>query len=66
MRFKHNFPENYEWIMNKYIEKTGVKYEFDCWKLGKPEKTLFYAKAKTTSELAKKIDKFLSKKTCTK
>lgn len=60
MKFKNDFPKNYEWIMNKYIEKE-VYYEFECWEHGFPDKTIYRAKTKTASALAKKIDKFVKK-----
>jgi hypothetical protein len=68
MKFKNDFPKNYEWILNKYLEDSRISknygkptYEFECWIFGNPAETIFKAKDKTASGLAKKINKFLLK-----
>lgn len=59
--------KNIEWILNKYLEDSKRSknygkptYEFECWKFGTPEDTIFKAKDKTASGLAKKINQFLN------
>lgn len=64
MKFKNDFPKNFEWILNKYIGDSKKdfgkpKYQFECWKHGNPEETIFKAEEKTASALAKKINKFI-------
>jgi hypothetical protein len=60
--------KNIEWILNKYLEYSKRSkyygkptYEFECWKFGTPGDTIFKAKDKTASGLAKKIIQFLNK-----
>lgn len=68
MKFQNNFPKNYEFILNKYLEDSRRSknygkpiYQFECWKFGNPSKTIFKAEEKTASALAKKINKFMVK-----
>ena len=53
--------ENKEWMLNKAIEIDGVEYNFEWWSPENPTKSKIL-KAKTASELAKKINKEFKKK----
>ena len=66
MKFKNDFPANIEYILNKYLDEKTSKptYQFECWEHHFPSKTIFKAKDKTALGLAKKINKFLTKKIC--
>ena len=69
MKFKNDFPKNYEWILNRFNhvyfrgkDKKQTGYEFEMWDESDINTTIAHFRTKTASEMAKKINKFLTKK----
>lgn len=60
MEFNINFPKDLEWILNKYLQ-SKTPYEFECWYINEPEKTIAQFKTKTASEMSKKINQLVKK-----
>ena len=68
MKFKNDFPKNYEWILNKFNNillgkklKKQTGYEFECWDEFAVHDTIARFKTKTASEMAKKINALVKK-----